>query len=69
MVFSNGTEGEIWQSNWCDRCVHRWKEMDDGPCEEFTSAYFGEMPDILAFSETAPLGIVCRKFERDGSVA
>jgi hypothetical protein len=28
--FSNGTQGEAYEAQWCDRCYHRYDE--DNPC-------------------------------------
>lgn len=58
--FSNGTEGHIWQHNWCDRCVNDheyahvepWYEPDGAGCPIICDLLLGranpamiEMPD------------------------
>lgn len=30
--FSNGTEGMIWEEQWCNRCVHNKDPEEDGGC-------------------------------------
>jgi hypothetical protein len=63
--FSNGTEGDMFQANRCQRCVHYDHEIDF-PCEEFDPALLGNWPEIfyrVPISAANPLGIECRKFE------
>lgn len=47
MPFSNGTEGEMWTANWCDRCVHdkpaRQDRYEDA-CGIFTLALTHKVP-------------------------
>lgn len=69
--FSNGTDGELFTANRCDRCTRR-AEIDDGPCEEFTPAYFDEMPEILfrvPRSAANPVGVECRLFDPEDDAA
>lgn len=46
-AFSNGTEGEVWTANWCDRCIHdkpaRETGGEDG-CALLTIAIVGRTP-------------------------
>lgn len=60
--FANGTEGELFMANRCQRCVH-WDHEDDVPCDDFDAAYFGEWPEIFYKADTNILGVECRKFE------
>lgn len=46
--FSNGTEYELWQYDWCRTCIHEHREFD-GPCDDFAVPAIVEerVPDIL----------------------
>lgn len=62
--FSNGTEGDLFMSNRCQRCAH-WDDDLDLSCDDFTPAFFGEWPEILyrvPRSQQNPLGVECRNF-------
>lgn len=58
--FSNGTEFDIWQADWCLTCIHEHPEFS-GPCSDFDPALTeGRVPDILV--ELDGLWF-CRKYE------
>ena len=46
---SNGTEGMIFVSNWCENCIHGKYEhtgdTNDNPCEILTRSYFYDIKD------------------------
>lgn len=47
-AFSNGTEGEMWDVNWCDRCLVDApfrRNLSKTGCGLLLTALFGEIPD------------------------
>lgn len=61
--FTCGTEFEIWQANWCGRCVHEHSEYG-GHCEDFDPAFTEDrVPDILVESDGLWVW-ECTKFSR-----
>ena len=41
-AFSNGTEGDAWTSNWCERCIHdRSVRSDDWPPDPANNGLIG----------------------------
>lgn len=53
--FSNGTEGEMWMSNWCYRCTNDHSFHGDGPstnpCETQASLYLSIADPFLIGTE------------------
>jgi len=69
-AFSNGTEGEMWQANWCDRCLR------DAPfrngisatgCPLILIAYCGQTPaEWLEQPDDSPDRYHCIEFKAPG---
>ena len=45
--FSNGTEGRMWEANWCDHCLrdHQFRLGRGTGCPILAKAYLGEWVD------------------------
>jgi hypothetical protein len=57
-AFSNGTEGEAWTENWCERCVHDSPELVDRGegCPLIMVALMGRTPGEWLRQEGFRLG-------------
>lgn len=68
-MFSNSTEGEMFTSARCERCVHRDREEDNAMCSEaLLPLLLGEEPEILRrvpMTRVNPVGVECDKYEYD----
>ena len=67
---SNGTEGRMFESNWCQRCVHdhaaHMGELEKG-CLIFAKSIAGDRPDEWEEAQVGGYFVArCRKFEADG---
>ena len=64
--FANATEGDAFVANRC-RCCPLYDHEVDGPCDQFTPAFFGEWPDILYRTRPTrdnPLGVECDWYQQ-----
>lgn len=57
---SNGTEGEAFESRWCDRCAHH--DPDGDACDILLRAHFNEQPDEWIYVNDTP---TCTAFRGD----
>ncbi|MCT7955737.1 hypothetical protein [Laspinema palackyanum] len=55
-VPSNGTTGDIWESIWCEQCIH----FTDSGCRIYVEALAGESPEEWQYWDNKPL---CTGFE------
>lgn len=64
MIFSNGTEWELWSREWCENCIGDHGHHVDGSnpgCPIILDMFMGNHPSSIAVQGTS---VSCSKFER-----